>query len=179
MEIKFLHLLGHHRNLIDLLSSKMDKIHETTVSRHWTTDSPRLIPEKETNKVSPHCPSSLPSQGRELKESLVVLEGEERERECVCTLWRSDQQRGPCSLAERWSAYMCYKFTEAQKKHWGEVGRSIPELTQGQEQFVFPLAIVERPDTGGIRLSPQKGIASVVRSNFASTKGCLDPPWKT
>ena len=84
MEIKFLHLLGHHRNLIDLLSSKMDKIHETTVSRHWTTDSPRLIPEKETNKVSPHCPSSLPSQGRELKESLVVLEGEERERERVC-----------------------------------------------------------------------------------------------
>ena len=94
MEIKFLHLLGHHRNLIDLLSSKMDKIHETTVSRHWTTDSPRLIPEKETNKVSPHCPSSLPSQGRELKESLVVLEGEERERESVCARSGDQISRG-------------------------------------------------------------------------------------
>lgn len=34
-EIKFLHLLGHHRNLIDL-PSKLNKVHETTVSRHWT-----------------------------------------------------------------------------------------------------------------------------------------------
>lgn len=94
MEIKFLHLLGHHRNLIDLLSSKLDKIHETTVSRHQTTDSARLIPERETNKVSSHCPSSLPSQGRELRETLVVLGGE-GEREQTCTLWRSDQQRSP------------------------------------------------------------------------------------